>query len=47
MHDKNKETKKFYVTGEMCFKYLVLLTVLPRVIFRTETEVYGGALSQK
>ena len=47
MHDKIKETKKFYMTGQMSFKCLVLLSVLPRVIFRTKTEYYGGAFLQK
>ena len=46
MHDKNKETD-FYITGEIFFKWLIFLTVLPRALFRTQPKVYGGAFLQK
>ena len=32
---------------EICFKWLLSLTVLPRVAFRTQPKVYGGAFLQK
>ena len=34
------------MTGEMSFKCLVFLTVLPRVLFRTQAKVYGGVFLQ-
>ena len=40
MHDKNKDTKQFYRTEE---KWLLFLTVLPRAVFRTQSQAYGGA----
>ena len=45
MHDKNKDTKTFNITGEICFKWL--FTVLPRGVFRTQPKVCGGASFQK
>ena len=45
MHDKNKDTKSFNITGEICFKWL--FTVLPRGVFRTQPKVCGGASFQK
>ena len=46
MHDKNKDTDSFRELR----KYLLndyFLEVLPRVIFRTQSKVYGGAFSEK
>ena len=47
MHDKIKDKKKFYRTGEISFKWLLFLTVLPRVLLRTQLKVYGGTFLQK
>ena len=47
MHDKNKDTKKFYRTKVISFKWLLFLTVLPRTVFRTQSKVDGGAFLQK
>ena len=44
MHYKNKD-KKFCRTGEISFKWQ--LTVLPKAVFRTQSEVYGGDCLQK
>ena len=46
MHDKKKD-KTFYRTGEIYFKWLLLLTVLPRAVFRIQSKFYGGDLLQK
>ena len=45
MHDKNKDTKSFNKTGEICFEWL--FTVLPRAVFRTQQKVYGGTSLKK
>ena len=34
-------------TGEISFKWLIFLAVLPRAVFRTQSKVYGGAFLQK
>ena len=46
MHGKNKDTKSFTELG----KYLLngtFLTVLPKVVFRIQSKVYGGTFLQK
>ena len=42
-----KAQKVLERTGEIPFKWLLFLTVLPRAIFRTQSKVYGGAILQK
>ena len=44
MHDKNKDIKSF--TGNT-FKWVLFLTVLPRVVFIAQSKVYGGAFLLK
>ena len=46
MYDKNKD-KTFYKTGEISFKWLLFLIILPRDIFRTQSKVCGGDFLQK
>ena len=46
MYDKNKD-KKFYINGEISFKWLPFSTVLPKAVFRTQSKVYGGDFLQK
>ena len=41
MRDKNKDTKSFTWLGKRLLNYF--LTVLPRVVSRTQPKVYGGA----
>ena len=46
MCGKNTD-KKFYRNGEIYFKWLLFLTVLPRAVFRTQSKFYGGDFLQK
>ena len=47
MHYNDKDTKKFYVSGNISFKWLFILTVLARAMFRTQPKVYGKAFLTK
>ena len=46
MYNYNKD-KMFDKTGEISFKWLLFLTVLPRDIFKTQSKVCGGDFLQK
>ena len=46
MHDKNKETKCFFMIGEIFLKCFSFLAVLPRDVFR-DPKVYRGPFLQK
>ena len=46
LHD-HKKKKIFYTIGEDSFKCLIVLTVLPRGVFRNPIKIYGGSLLQK